>query len=135
MCCCCIDDPRKIKVGQGLKYPEMRMSQCSMFAFFQHREILGQNNPAVLHLVESAMFHFVIDDVTIEVMKWKHANGKFNFTNVTSLAQENSAACKRLLTGDGTDRWFDKCFTTSVMNNAWGGHNVEHSAIDAMVSI
>lgn len=32
-------------------------------------------------------------------------------------------------------RWFDKCFTASIQRNAWGGHCVEHSAIDAMVSV
>ncbi|ELT93902.1 hypothetical protein CAPTEDRAFT_215687 [Capitella teleta] len=80
----------------------------------KHREILAQKNAATLHLVESAMFHVVIDDV--------------EFEGIT----EDS---KRLLTGDGTDRWFDKCFTASISKNAKGGHCVEHSAIDAMVFV
>ena len=41
---------------------------------------------------------------------------------------------KIILTGDGSNRWFDKCATMAFMKEGWSGFNTEHSGIDAMVS-
>ena len=50
------------------------------------------------------------------------------------LKQDYADLAKSSLLGDGFNTWFDKCLNLSSFANGWVGNNIEHSAIDAMVT-
>ena len=50
-----------------------------------------------------------------------------------SLIQSKDDYLHRQLSGDNI--WYDKCYSLVLYPNGWGGMNVEHSGIDAMVKL
>lgn len=49
--------------------------------------------------------------------------------------QNTEEQARALFHGNTFNRWFDKCMTISVASSAVVGVNVEHSGIDATVSV
>ena len=70
------------------------------------------HNAEVLECIDKCMFVLSLDDYK---------------------PRDSDDLSKRMLVGDGSNRWFDKCFTSAGFDGPWHGVNVEHTAIDAMV--
>ena len=51
----------------------------------------------------------------------------------TFFLQDCVECCKISVTGDGSNRWFDKSFTSVAFPGGIGAMNVEHSVLDATV--
>ena len=81
-----------------------------------HLKELDPNNASTLDIIEKAMFHVSLDQ--------------------TSPAPDKLATrAKACLTGDGSNKWFDKPVTLVQFRNGKGGTNGEHSWADAMVVV
>ena len=78
----------------------------------QHREELSSRNAATLQVMDKCMFVLSLDDYE---------------------PRDSPDASKRTLVGDGSNRWFDKCFNLVGLGDGWHGINTEHTALDAMV--
>lgn len=48
--------------------------------------------------------------------------------------QDYTALSRSSLLGTAYNTWFDKCLTFSSFTNGWVANNIEHSALDAMVT-
>ncbi|KAI0213942.1 Carnitine O-acetyltransferase, mitochondrial, partial [Lamellibrachia satsuma] len=78
----------------------------------KQREVLAEKNEVTLRTVEACAFVFSLD---------------------TDNPKDCNECCKMAMTGNGSNRWFDKCFTSIVYPEGTAAVNVEHSVIDATV--
>ncbi|KAL7014655.1 hypothetical protein ACKWTF_016048 [Chironomus riparius] len=79
-------------------------------------------NKKALHIIESAAFVMVLDDVPYES----------DFVNLTNSENLHKIG-KHAMCGNVYDIWFDKTFTVNIGTNAKSTCNVEHSWADALV--
>ncbi|ELU12917.1 hypothetical protein CAPTEDRAFT_173961, partial [Capitella teleta] len=104
------DDWIKEMGGRPMPVAALTTQHRSLWA--KQRRVLMVHNKDSLEAVERALFHVSLDDESP--------------TDVSDFV-------KRLMSGDGSDRWFDKCFSSITYPNAWNGSNTEHTGLDATV--
>jgi len=80
----------------------------------KNRQQLMCSNSETLNTLEKAMFLVTLD---------------------TAAPKDANELATKVMTGNGNDRWFDKCFNVVTFSNAYLGNNIEHSVIDAMVFV